>query len=70
MCEKNTKLTLDMLNDMLEELSVFYVAVTRARKQVYLSASATRYNNNREIKKSVFSCFAKLKGIKLYDASK
>ena len=69
-CEKPINLTPSMLNNMLEELSVFYVAVTRARKQVYLSASATRYNYNKEKKQSVFSCFAKLKGVKLVDASK
>jgi DNA helicase-2/ATP-dependent DNA helicase PcrA len=45
----------------LEELSVFYVAVTRARKQVLFSASekeARGYNKN-------LSCFLKLPGIKI-----
>lgn len=45
----------------LEELSVFYVAVTRARKQVFFSASkqeARGYNKN-------LSCFLKLPGLKI-----
>ena len=49
---------------ILDELSVFYVAVTRARKQVYVSASGKKANN----KASVFSCFATLAGIKIVNA--
>lgn len=47
----------------IDELSAFYVAVTRAKKQVYFSASNTRYNNNRERKQSKSSCFISLPGI-------
>lgn len=58
----------DYINDefrqkYLDELSAFYVAVTRARKQVYFSASATRYNYNNDLKQSKCSCFIKLPGI-------
>lgn len=49
---------------ILDELSVFYVAITRARKQVYVSASAKKANN----KDSAFSCFVTLDGIKLINA--
>lgn len=49
----------------LEELSVFYVAITRARKNVIVSASSNRLNNNGDVKNSGFSCFANLKGIRL-----
>ena len=48
--------------NFLEELSVFYVAVTRARKQVFFSASniqMTRYGN----KQKNISCFMKLPGM-------
>ena len=47
----------------LEELSVFYVAVTRARKQVFFSASKTQLDkyDNQRVKK--LSCFLKLQGI-------
>ena len=49
---------------MLDELSVFYVATTRARKQVFVSASQNRANG----KSGKYSCFASLPGIKLVDA--
>ena len=49
---------------ILDELSVFYVAITRACKQVYVSASAKKANN----KESVFSCFSTLDGIKIINA--
>ena len=51
--------------NFLEELSVFYVAITRARKNVIVSASSNRLNNNGDVKNSGFSCFANLKGIRL-----
>lgn len=50
---------------ILEELSVFYVAVTRVRKDLFFSASKTRYNADCSIKKSKISCLAFLPGIKL-----
>lgn len=55
---------------IIDELSIFYVGVTRARKQVYISASAKRYNSNDEEKSSGFSCLAAMPGIKLIDATK
>ena len=56
----------EKLNKVLEELSVFYVAVTRARKQVYVSASARKANG----KCSIYSCFSSIDGIKLIDGNK
>lgn len=50
---------------VLEELSVFYVAVTRAKKDLFFSASKTRYNASGEKKMSKVSCLAFLPGIKL-----
>ncbi|WP_296925116.1 UvrD-helicase domain-containing protein [uncultured Megasphaera sp.] len=69
-CGPPENVNFNMIDNLLDELSVFYVAVTRAKKQVYLSASASRYNRYKQKKHSVFSCFANLKGIKLIDASK
>ena len=57
------------MNALLDELSVFYVGVTRARKQVYVSASGMRYNND-DAKSSLFSCLVNINGIKLVDANK
>ncbi|MDD7512084.1 MAG: ATP-dependent helicase [Peptostreptococcaceae bacterium] len=51
----------DKLNNVLNELSVFYVAVTRARKQAFVSASKKRANG----KVGAYSCFSSIDGIKL-----
>ena len=47
----------------LEELSVFYVAVTRARKQVYFSCSKRQRTKYGDRSKNI-SCFMKLPGMK------
>jgi len=52
----------------LNELSVFYVAITRARKQVFVSASAKRLDYNGNEKASVFSCMAGIGGVQLVKA--
>lgn len=52
-------------NQYLEELSVFYVAITRARRQVYFSASKKRINSSGEEKNSKLSCFSLLEGVKI-----
>ena len=49
---------------ILEELSVFYVAVTRVKKDLFFSASKTRYNAS-DKKTSKISCLAFLPGIVL-----
>lgn len=51
--------------DILEELSVFYVAITRAKKQVFFSASKKRYNAGNEEKNSHISCLLTLPGIQI-----
>lgn len=59
----------DAMNSLLDELSIFYVGVTRARKQVYVSASGKRYNNEGH-ETSIFSCLVNIGGIKLVNAQK
>lgn len=49
----------------LEELSVFYVAVTRARKQVYFSASKNQIDHRNNMVERNISCLLKLPGIKI-----
>jgi DNA helicase-2/ATP-dependent DNA helicase PcrA len=61
----NLVVTKKIENKFLEELSVFYVAVTRARKQVYFSASKTQIDARNNIIKRNISCFLKLPGIHL-----
>ena len=68
-CTLPDSVSVGTMNSLLDELSVFYVGVTRARKQVYVSASGIRYNND-GAKSSVFSCLVNINGIKLVDASK
>ena len=53
------------INKMLEELSVFYVAITRARKQVYLSFCTQKFDNSGNIRDAQISCFPCLDGLKL-----
>ena len=57
-------------NVMLDELSVFYVGVTRARKQAFVSASAERIDAHGNPISSNFSCLASLNGVKLKDANR
>ena len=54
------------ISSMLDELSVLYVAVTRARKQVYVSASAKRANG----KDGCLSCMSHLPGIFVVNAER
>lgn len=62
-CKKDCNIIITSENEskFLEELSVFYVAVTRARKQVFFTASnkeAKGYNKS-------LSCFLKLPGLRI-----
>lgn len=50
---------------LIEELSVFYVAITRARKQVFVSASHIEADDKWQ---RSYSCFSSLPGIKLVNA--
>jgi DNA helicase II / ATP-dependent DNA helicase PcrA len=58
-----TKRSTEFEQAFLEELSVFYVAVTRAKKDVILLFSNTITFNNGKIKDSPLSCLAKLPGL-------
>ena len=53
---------------ILDELSVFYVGITRAKKQVFVSASAKRLDYNGNEKGSIFSCMASMPGVELVKA--
>lgn len=64
MFRKKCKLVISKNNEksFLEELSVFYVALTRARKQVYFSASSEQLSKYGASQKNI-SCFIMLPGI-------
>lgn len=61
-------ITSDLMKNMIEELSVYYVALTRAKKQVYVSASKMRTSKNSKEIHGGYSCFVNLPGIKLVKA--
>jgi DNA helicase-2/ATP-dependent DNA helicase PcrA len=61
----NLTVTDDNEHKYLEELSVFYVAVTRARKQVYFTSSNTAINYKGEIVDRNIGCLLKIKGIQI-----
>ena len=54
--------------DLEEERRLSYVGITRARKQVYASASKIRINNKNETFNTCFSCMVNLDGISLVKA--
>lgn len=58
----NLVLDKNMEQSFFEELSVFYVAVTRAKKQVYFTASKTQLSTKGTFQKN-YSCFMRLPGI-------
>jgi DNA helicase-2/ATP-dependent DNA helicase PcrA len=58
-----------MMSTLLDDLCVFYVGLTRARKQAYISASAERFNaHGQQFKNGKICCLAMLNGIKLVKA--
>lgn len=67
-CALPTPPQLNLNEAILDELSVFYVGVTRAKRQVYVSASANRLDYNGNEKPSGFSCMVGLTGVKLVKA--
>jgi len=67
-CSLSIPLPANFRDTALGELSVFYVGITRARKQVFVSASAKRLDYNGNEKNSVFSCMATINGVKLVKA--
>jgi len=64
-CRTSCKLIINQQieREFLEELSVFYVAVTRARKQVSFSASKSQLDSHENERPCNLSCFLKLPGI-------
>ncbi len=67
--KSNCNLTVNSKNEknFLEELSVFYVGVTRVRKQIFFSASKTRLKANGTPQGANLSCMLKLPGIVLVE---
>jgi DNA helicase-2/ATP-dependent DNA helicase PcrA len=65
-CRIPTPIPDEMKNNILDDLCVFYVGLTRARKQAFISASAERFNaQGRQFFNGKLCCLAILTGIKL-----
>lgn len=64
-CVINENIDKKMQEILLEELCVFYVAITRAKKQVFISSSKERFINEDSLNDSVLSCLPNLDGINL-----
>lgn len=59
----------DIQPQILDDLCVFYVGLTRAKKQVYISASSERFNSTgRQFTNGKICCLAMLCGIQLVKA--
>lgn len=55
---------------LLDDLCVFYVAITRAKRQAFISASAERFNaNGQQYSDGKVCCFALINGVKLVNAA-
>lgn len=68
-CQLPQTIPPEMMSAILDDLCVFYVGLTRARKQAYISASAERFNaQGRQFKNGKICCLAMLNGIKLVKA--
>lgn len=65
LCSLPETMTTEFREQVLDELSVFYVGVTRARRQVYIASSGTRYNAQGRNFPSSCSCMLAIKGISL-----
>lgn len=61
----DNSLSKDILNGFYDEISVFYVAATRAKNDLYITYSNTGIANNGTLVRKNVSCFLKLPGITL-----
>lgn len=71
-CKATCNLIITKANEsrFLEELSVFYVAVTRARKKVFFTASQSNLDKNGISRTKNLSCFLKFPGISISQSVK
>lgn len=68
-CKLPKTLPEQMKNPILDDLCVFYVGLTRARKQAFLSASAERFNaRGQRFTNGKICCLALVDGVKLVEA--
>ena len=69
-CKLPNGLSSKTISRLLDDFCVFYVALTRAKRQAYISASAERFNaSGKQFTNGKICCFALVKGIKLRDGT-
>ena len=69
-CRLPQNIPTQMVEPLLDDLCVFYVALTRAKKQVFISASGERYNaRGRQFTGGKICCFASVDGVRLINAA-
>lgn len=68
-CRLPQTIPTQMVGTLLDDLCVFYVALTRAKRQAFISASGERYNaRGQQFTGGKMCCFALLNGVKLINA--
>lgn len=69
-CRLPQKIPPQMVGTLLDDLCVFYVALTRAKRQAFISASGERYNaHDQQFTGGKVCCFALVDGVKLINAA-
>lgn len=69
-CRLPQNIPLQISGTLLDDLCVFYVALTRAKRQAFISASGERFNSSgRQFTGGKICCFALVNGIKLINAA-
>ena len=69
-CRLPQNIPTQMTGTLLDDLCVFYVALTRAKKQAFISASGERFNaRGQQFTGGKVCCFALVDGVKLINAS-
>lgn len=70
-CKLPNDIPTQMVGPLLDDLCVFYVALTRAKRQAFISASGERYNaRGQRYTGGKVCCFALVNGVKLINAAK
>ena len=69
-CRLPQNIPMQMVGTLLDDLCVFYVALTRAKRQAFISASGERFNSRgQQFTDGKICCFALVNGVKLINAA-
>jgi len=69
-CRPPQNIPPEMKGALLDDLCVFYVAITRAKKQAFISASKERFNTHgQQFHEGQVCCFASVNGVRLINAA-